>query len=61
MIMNKRKIKMAIAYSIVAMIAGLLTASMFVGCNVYEHEEIEIRRCPQLRDTITVPEWDERK
>jgi len=57
--MNKRKIKMAIIYCIITAITGLLTVSMFVGCNVYEHEEIEIRRCPQVRDTIILPGWDE--
>lgn len=56
--MNKRKIKMTIVYSIVAAIAGLLAASMFAGCNVYEHEEIEIRRCPQIQDTVAMPGWE---
>lgn len=57
--MNKRKMKMTIIYCMIAAIAGLLTASMFVGCHVYEHEEIEIRRCPQVQDTIILPGWDE--
>lgn len=57
--MNKRKIKMAIIYCIIAAITGLLTVSMFVGCNVYEREDIEIRRCPQVQDTIILPGWND--
>lgn len=57
--MNKRKMEIAIIYCTIAAIAGLLTASMFVGGHVYEHEEIEIRRCPQVQDMIILPGWDE--
>lgn len=59
--MKNRKTEAAITYCAAIALTILLTASMFAGCTIYEHEEIEIRRCPQLRDTITVPEWDERK
>ncbi|WP_347281683.1 hypothetical protein [uncultured Alistipes sp.] len=43
--------------ALVAIIAALF-ASAFAACNVYEHEELEIRRCPQVQDTIIIPEWD---
>lgn len=34
-------------------------ASLFVSCNVYEKEEIEIIRCPEIEtDTIEIPGWD---
>lgn len=57
--MNKQKIEIAIIYCILATIAGLLTASLFVGCNLYEKEEVQIIRCPRIEtDTITVPEWE---
>lgn len=29
------------------------------GCHVYEHEEVEIIRCPVIEaDTIDIPGWD---
>ena len=38
---------------------GDLLASLFVSCNVYEKEEIEIIRCPEIEtDTIEIPGWD---
>ena len=49
---NKR-----ITVALVAIVAALF-ASAFAACNVYEHEELEIRRCPQVRDTIVMPGWD---
>lgn len=46
-------------YCILAAIWGVLITSLFVGCNVYEKEEIEIIRCPAIEaDTIEIPEWD---
>lgn len=50
---NKR-----ITVVLVAIVIALF-ASAFAACNVYEHEEIEIRRCPQVQDTIIMPGWDE--
>ena len=33
--------------------------SLFAGCHVYEHEEVEIIRCPVIEaDTIDIPGWD---
>lgn len=45
-------------YCVLAMIGLLVIAVWLTGCNVYEHQEIEIRRCPQVQDTILIPGWD---
>ena len=30
-----------------------------MGCHVYEHEEVEIIRCPVIEaDTVYIPDWD---
>lgn len=42
--MKKRKIANILLYCILAAIWGILMASLFVSCNVYEKEEIEIIR-----------------
>lgn len=52
--MKNKRIKIALVVIIAA-----LFASAFGACNVYEHEEIEIRRCPQVQDTIIIPGWDD--
>ena len=52
--MKNKKKRIALA----AIVAALF-ASAFAACNVYEHEEIEIRRCPQVQDTVIIPEWEE--
>ncbi len=44
---------------VLAAIVAALFASAFAACNVYEKEDVEIRRCPQVRDTIIMPGWDE--
>lgn len=44
--------------ALVAIVAALF-ASAFAACNVYKKEEIEIRRCPQVQDTIIIPGWDD--
>ena len=57
--MKKRKIANILRYCILATIWGVLIASLFVGCNLYEKEEIEIIRCPEIKtDTIKIPDWD---
>ncbi len=44
-----------------AVLVVLFFTAAFTGCNVYEHEEVEVIRCPVIdADTIHVPEWDER-
>ena len=37
---------------------GTLAASLFGSCNVYEYEEVEIIHCPQIQDTIQIPDWE---
>ena len=57
--MNRLKIKYAVAYGFLAAMAVALIASLFAGCHVYEHEEVEIIRCPVIEaDTIDIPGWD---
>lgn len=58
--MKKRKIaNILLLYCILATIWSVLIASLFVGCNLYEKEEIEIIRCPEIKtDTIKIPDWD---
>lgn len=52
--MKKRIIRIGTAAAI-----AVLFASAFAACNLYEKEEIEIRRCPQVQDTVIMPGWDE--
>lgn len=42
----------------VSMLFVLLFSSAFVCCSISEREDIEIRRCPQVQDTIVMPGWD---
>ncbi len=51
--MKNKRIKIALA----AIVAALF-ASAFAACNIYEKKDVEIRRCPQVRDTIVLPRWD---
>lgn len=58
--MNRLKIKYAVAYGFLAATAVVLIASLFTGCNVYEHETVEMIRCPVIEaDTIDIPGWEE--
>ena len=57
--MNRLKFKYAVAYGFLAATAVVLIASLFMGCHVYEHEEVEIIRCPVIEtDTVYIPDWD---
>lgn len=51
--MKNKRIKIGAA----TLIAALFTTA-FTACNLYEHEELEIRRCPQVRDTVQLSEWE---
>ena len=51
--MKNKRIRIALT----AVIAAIF-AYAFVGCDVHTTEELEIRRCPQVQDTIIIPEWD---
>ena len=56
--MKKQRIRYAILYCILALIWGILIASLFMGCNVYEKETVEIIRCPVIEaDSIEIPDW----
>ncbi len=52
--MKNRRNKIAIVAIVVAFFA-----SAFAACKIYEKEEIEIRRCPQVQDTVIMPGWDD--
>ncbi len=40
-----------------AVVWGLLAASLFMGCNLYENEDVQIIRCPRIEtDTVAAPE-----
>ena len=57
--MNRLKIKYAVAYGCLAATAVALIASLFAGCHVYEHEEVEIIRCPVIVSvSVFIPDWD---
>ncbi len=43
--------------ALTAVIAAIF-AYAFVGCDVHTTEELEIRRCPQIRDTVLLPGWE---
>ena len=56
--MKQPKIKHAVLYCLLIAIWGVLIVSLFMGCNVYEHEEVETIRCPQIQDTVRIPDWE---
>lgn len=56
--MKKQQIRYAILYCTLALIWGILIASLFMGCNVYEKETVEIIRCPVIEaDSMEIPDW----
>lgn len=60
--MKKREIGFAIMYCILVTILGLLAASFFLGCNIYENETVEVVSCPVVDvDTIQIPDWEIQK
>ena len=56
--MKQQKIKHAILFCLLVAIWGALAASLFGSCNVYEYEDVEIIHCPQIQDTIQIPNWE---
>ena len=56
--MKHQKLKHAILCWLRVASWGTLAASLFGSCNVYEYEEVEIIHCPQLQDTIQIPDWE---
>ena len=59
--MKRNKIRTVIFYCLLAILGGVLIVSLFVGCHVYTDEEVELIRCPQIRDTVQIPDWEEVK
>ena len=59
--MRKLRFWASAFYCVLAMIGILVIAVWLTGCNVYEHEEGEIIRCPQVQDTILLPGWDDKE
>lgn len=43
---------------LLAVLVVLLFVSAFSACNVYTDEEVEIIRCPQIQDTVQIPDWE---
>ena len=56
--MKRDKIGTVIFYCLLAILGGILIVSLFVGCHVYTDEEVEMIRCPQILDTVQIPDWD---
>lgn len=57
--MKKRKIGYVLLYCIFAVMWGLLIASLFTGCKIYEKERIEVIRSPVVDvDTLQIPDWE---
>lgn len=57
--MKRKKIASIIFYCLLAILGGILIVSLFVGCHVYTDEEVEIIRCPQIQDTVQIPDWEQ--
>lgn len=57
--MKRDKIGTVIFYCLLAILGGILIVSLFVGCHVYTDEEVEIIRCPQVQDTVQIPDWEQ--
>lgn len=56
--MKQPKVKYAILYCLLIAIWSVLAVFLFMGCNVYEHEDVEIIRCPQIQDTVQISDWE---
>ena len=57
--MKRKKIASIIFYCLLAILGGILIVSLFVGCHVYTDEEVEMIRCPQIQDTVQIPDWEQ--
>lgn len=57
--MKRDKIGTVIFYCLLAILGGVLIVSLFVGCHVYTDEEVELIRCPQMQDTVLIPDWEQ--
>lgn len=57
--MKRNKIASVIFYYLLAILGGVLIVSLFVGCHVYTDEEVEMICCPQIQDTVQIPDWEQ--
>ena len=56
--MKRKRIIAILTYVLLAAAWGAIFVSLFTACNVYEDTTVEIIRCPAIRDTIQLPEWE---
>ncbi|EKC64298.1 hypothetical protein OBE_07035, partial [human gut metagenome] len=56
--MKRKRIITILTYVLLAAAWGAIFVSLFTACNVYEDTTVEIIRCPEIRDTIQLPEWE---
>lgn len=56
--MKRKRIIAILTYVLLAAAWGAIFVSLFTACNVYEDTTVEIIRCPEIRDTIQLPEWE---
>ncbi len=56
--MKINRIIAILTYVLLVAAWGAIFVSLFTACNVYEDTTVEIIRCPEIRDTIQLPEWE---
>ena len=56
--MKRKRIITILTYVLLAAAWGAIFVSLFTACNVYEDTTVEVIRCPAIRDTIQLPEWE---
>lgn len=56
--MKRKRIIAILTYVLLAAAWGAIFVSLFMACNVYEDTTIEVIRCPEIRDTIQLLEWE---
>lgn len=56
--MKRKRIIAILTYVLLAAASGAIFVSLFTACNVYDDTTIEVIRCPEIRDTIQLPEWE---
>ena len=53
--MKRKRIIAILTYVLLAVVWGAIFVSLFTA---YEDTTVEIIRCPEIRDTIQLPEWE---
>ena len=56
--MKRKRIITILTYVLLTAAWGAIFVSLFTACNVYEDTTVEIIRCPEIWDTIRLPEWE---